>query len=49
MQSGTIDAASPWGLSLKEKLLPQYLKEQGYKTHAVGKVIYASLHYIHFL
>ena len=38
MQSGTIDPASPWGLSLKEKLLPQYLKELGYKTHAIGKV-----------
>lgn len=39
MQSGTIDSASPWGLSLKEKLLPQYLKEIGYKTHAIGKVM----------
>ena len=38
MQSGTIDSASPWGLSLKEKLLPQYLKEMGYETHAIGKV-----------
>ncbi|XP_057307956.1 arylsulfatase J-like isoform X1 [Hydractinia symbiolongicarpus] len=37
MQSGTISAANPWGLGLEEKLLPQYLKEIGYKTHAIGK------------
>ena len=28
---------SPWGLSLDYKLLPQYLKGMGYKTHIVGK------------
>lgn len=38
MQSGTIYAANPWGVGLEEKFLPEYLKEYGYKTHAIGKV-----------
>ena len=38
MQSGTIYGANAWGIGLKEKLLPQYLKKAGYKTHAIGKV-----------
>ena len=38
MQHGVIMAGQPFGLSLDEKLLPQYLKELGYSTHAVGKV-----------
>lgn len=38
MQTGTILAASPWALGLEEKLMPQYLKELGYSTHAIGKV-----------
>ncbi|CAG2123366.1 unnamed protein product, partial [Medioppia subpectinata] len=29
--------ASPWGLPLRYKLLPQYLKDRGYSTHAIGK------------
>jgi len=37
MQSGVIEAASTWGLPLNETLLPQHLKKQGYKTHAIGK------------
>ena len=38
MQHGVIMAGQPYGLSLEEKLLPQYLKDLGYATHAVGKV-----------
>ncbi|XP_057307958.1 arylsulfatase J-like [Hydractinia symbiolongicarpus] len=37
MQSGTIYAANAWGVGLEEKMLPQYLKTLGYKTHAIGK------------
>ncbi|KAL9955582.1 hypothetical protein ACROYT_G036923 [Oculina patagonica] len=37
MQHGTIMAGQPYGLGLEEKLLPEYLKELGYATHAVGK------------
>jgi arylsulfatase B len=29
--------AAPWGLPLRHKLLPQYLKDFGYSTHAIGK------------
>ena len=38
MQHGVIMAGQPFGLGLEEKLLPQYLKEIGYNTRAVGKV-----------
>ncbi|XP_078346460.1 arylsulfatase J-like [Oculina patagonica] len=37
MQHGVIMAGQPFGLGLEEKLLPEYLKELGYATHAVGK------------
>lgn len=37
MQSDTIYAPNAWGVGLNETFLPQYLKKQGYKTHAVGK------------
>ena len=37
MQTSTVFAPNAWGLSPTETILPQYLKHQGYKTHAVGK------------
>ncbi|XP_017760255.1 PREDICTED: arylsulfatase B-like [Eufriesea mexicana] len=37
MQHSVLYAAEPRGLPLSEKLLPEYLKEIGYRTHAVGK------------
>ena len=37
MQTSTVFAPNAWGIDPKEVLLPQYLKSQGYKTHAVGK------------
>ena len=37
MQHGVIHPPCPWGLGPEEKLLPSYLKSQGYRTHAVGK------------
>ena len=38
MQHGVIKPEEPYGVSLDEKILPQYLKEMGYATHMVGKV-----------
>ena len=37
MQHNVIGHAEPWGVPLKYKMLPQHLKELGYKTLAVGK------------
>ncbi|XP_075211571.1 arylsulfatase B-like [Lycorma delicatula] len=37
MQHGVLYGAEPRGLPLSEKLLPEYLKELGYKNHIVGK------------
>jgi arylsulfatase A-like enzyme len=37
MQGQSILAAEPRGLPLQEKILPQYLKDLGYVTRAVGK------------
>ena len=37
LQYHVIMVEDVYGLPLKEKLLPQYLKELGYKTHLVGK------------
>lgn len=37
MQHGVLYGAEPRGLSLEEKLLPEYLKELDYRTHIVGK------------
>ena len=39
MQHAVILASQPFGLGLNETLLSQYLKELGYATHAVGKVV----------
>ncbi|XP_075214338.1 arylsulfatase B-like [Lycorma delicatula] len=37
MQHLVILEAEPWGLPLYERLMPQYLKQKGYSTHAIGK------------
>ncbi|KAJ8979205.1 hypothetical protein NQ317_016840 [Molorchus minor] len=37
MQHLVILEPEPWGLSLNETLLPQHLKRNGYRTHAIGK------------
>lgn len=37
MQHDVILENEPWGLPLEEKLLPEYLREAGYATHAIGK------------
>ncbi|XP_022100296.1 arylsulfatase I-like [Acanthaster planci] len=37
MWSSVILGPQPWGLSLDETILPQLLKQRGYRTHMVGK------------
>ncbi|KAG8194371.1 hypothetical protein JTE90_010987 [Oedothorax gibbosus] len=37
LQHDVIYAEAPWGLSPKEKILPQYLRELGYATRGIGK------------
>lgn len=37
MQNFVIVSDEPFGLGLREKLMPEYLKEAGYATHIVGK------------
>lgn len=37
MQHFVIPSDEPWGVGLEEKLMPQYFKDAGYKTHLVGK------------
>uniref|UniRef100_A0A7M5V5Q7 Sulfatase N-terminal domain-containing protein n=1 Tax=Clytia hemisphaerica TaxID=252671 RepID=A0A7M5V5Q7_9CNID len=37
MFHGVIRPEEPYGVSLEEKILPEYLRELGYATHAIGK------------
>jgi arylsulfatase B len=37
MQHQVIYGFEPYGLGLNERLLPEYLKDEGYSTHLVGK------------
>ena len=37
MQRDVIYSPNPWGVGLDEVFIPQYLKAQGYSTHAIGK------------
>ena len=41
-QHGVLHNQQPLGLPLTEKILPQYLRDLGYRTHAVGKVGFLS-------
>lgn len=38
LQKSVIVGSAPYGLGLDEKIMPQYLKTLGYKSHIVGKV-----------
>lgn len=37
MQNFVIVSDEPFGLGLDQKIMPQYFKEAGYKTHLIGK------------
>lgn len=37
MSHFVIPSDEPWGVGLEEKLMPQYFKEAGYRTHLIGK------------
>jgi arylsulfatase A-like enzyme len=37
MQNFVITSDEPFGLPLSEKIMPQYFKDAGYKTHLIGK------------
>lgn len=38
MQHDVIRGAEPWGLPLNLKIMPEYFRDLGYKTHMIGKV-----------
>jgi len=42
LQRDVIVGPEPYGLGTNETILPQYLKDLGYVTHAVGKVCVTS-------
>ncbi len=42
MHQSVISRTQPYGVSLNETFLPQYLKQVGYQTHMVGKVSWLS-------
>ena len=39
LQTQVIPNNKKYGLNLDEKVVPQYLKELGYSTHAIGIII----------
>jgi arylsulfatase B len=42
MQQIVLLADEGYGLPLSEKIMPQYFKDVGYKTHLIGKVKFIS-------
>ena len=49
MQHSVIQISQPYGLGLNETILPQYLQDLGYATHAVGKVSGVLVFVVHIL